>query len=55
MSAKTHVREVFAPLLHMSEEFILSTKFIVLIIVTYNNTFLGALPPTPTNDSLFII
>ena len=48
-------RRSFATAANMSEEFILSTKFIVLIMVTHNSTLLGTLPPIPTNDSLFII
>ena len=40
---------------NMREEFILSIKFIVLIMVTYNSTLLGTLPATPTIDGLFII
>ena len=48
-------RRSFATAANMSEEFILSIKFIVLIMVTHNSTLLGTLPPTPTNDSLFII
>ena len=45
----------FATAANMSEEFILSIKFIVLIMVTYNSTLLGTLPPTPTKYGLFII
>ena len=48
-------RRSFATAANMSEEFILSIKFIVLIMVTHNSTLLGTLPPIPTNDSLFII
>jgi len=46
-------RRSFAAAANMSEESILSIKFIVLIMVTYNSTLLGTLPPgsTPTNDS----
>ena len=46
-------RRSFATAVNMSEEFILSIKFIVPIMVTYNSTFLGTLPPSsaPTNDS----
>ena len=47
-------RRSFATAANMSEEFILSIKFIVLIMVTYNSTLLGTPPPTPTNGSLFI-
>ena len=46
-------RRSFAAAANMSEEFILSIKFIVLIMVTHNSTLLGTLPPIPTNDSLF--
>ena len=45
-------RRSFATAANMSEEFILSIKFIVLIMVTHNSTLLGTLPPFPTNDSL---
>ena len=46
-------RRSFATAANMSEELILSIKFIVLIMVTHNSTLLGTLPPIPTNDSLF--
>ena len=41
-------RRSFATAANMSEEFILSIKFIVLIMVTYNSTLLGTLPPDST-------
>ena len=45
-------RRSFATAANMSEEFILSIEFIVLIMVTHNSTLLGTLQPIPTNDSL---
>ena len=45
-------RRSFATAANMREEFILSIKFIALIMVTHNSTLLGTLPPIPTNDSL---
>ena len=44
-------RRSFATAANMSEEFILSIKFIDLIMVTHYSTLLGTLPPIPTNDS----